>query len=316
MGYCHEASKGTDKGIYYQNLNLNDIYNDPTYLSRNSIEFDSVKERLKENGYIELHSGFMINLTFEGLLYYEKTYLSPYDYYYINIISIILEIFTSIEQGEIILENNILHLDTIQTELQENDYDLTKKTIFDILTFIKLKTTLAKNFNFKGIGYSEEVLIFRLDLPILTPKGRDFLEFHKTAKNILKNVRNDAKELLLEEYFEIFHLWKRKKWREIAIKMGSILECLITDFIEKNRESYRTQGLNPPNINSSFHEKLLFIIRNQLIGDPNDWNYVDSVIKDYRNLIHLYNVIDRHLTMNEEIINLLRPYFEKLIQLF
>ena len=53
LGYCHKASIGTDEGIFYQNLNLNDIYNDPAYLNKNSIEFDSVKERLKQNGYIQ-----------------------------------------------------------------------------------------------------------------------------------------------------------------------------------------------------------------------------------------------------------------------
>ncbi len=70
------------------------------------------------NIFLIIVRAYILNLTFKGLLYFEKTYLPPYNYHYINIISIILEIFTSVEQREIMLESNILHLDTIKTKLQ------------------------------------------------------------------------------------------------------------------------------------------------------------------------------------------------------
>ena len=235
LKYMHEKSLEEDKGINYEYFNLNQIYSDPAYTDKNSVEFDSTVKRLIENGYIEKNLVYYIFFTFEGLIYYEKNYLRPQDYYFINIFSIILEIFRKIEQKEINLINSILNLDYIKEEIQNNGFNVRKRKIYDILVFIELKGKLIQRIGFKGVGYSEELLIFRNDLPILTNKGRDFLELQKTAKMIFINVQSKAKKLLLNEYFEIFNLWKRKKWKDIAIKMGSILECLITDLFEKNK---------------------------------------------------------------------------------
>jgi hypothetical protein len=316
LKYMHEKSLEEDKGINYEYFNLNQIYDDPAYPNKNSVDFDIALERLKENGYIRKEAHNMIFFTFKGLIHYEENYLIPSNYYYINIFSIILDIFRRIEQREITLIKGVINLAQFEEELKNNEFFINKRKIYDILAFIELKGNLIQRIGFKGVGYSEELIIFRIDLPILTNKGRDFLNLHKTAKLVFQKVQPKSKRLLLEEYFEIFNLWKRKKWRDIAIKMGSILECLITDFFKQNEALYISEGLKPPGINNTFHEKLLFIKRNDLLGDPNDWNYVDNVMRDYRNLIHLYKVIDENLTIDETTINLLRPYFEKLIQLF
>ena len=177
---------------------------------------------------------------------------------------------------------------------------------------------------FNSLGFSGEKLIFFRTL-LLTTKGRKFLNYYQKLRNLFQSINdNFAKEILLEEYSEIESLRKREKWKDAVIKMGTILEYLITNyFIENDMEKeyeIRVRGRKKKIIPSEalFTQKLLFIIQYEIFENEtnNDWKIVESLIVDLRNYIHLQEYIKNRVRVNRDIFLQLYSVFDRLILLF
>lgn len=69
-------------------------------------------------------------------------------------------------------------------------------------------------------------------------------------------------------------------------------------------------------LNPDFHDRLIHIQENKLIGDPNDWFKADKLLRHYRNFIHPHLMLQKNLIVDEKTIRILKPIFEKLISLF
>ena len=80
--------------------------------------------------------------------------------------------------------------------------------------------------------YSDQERYFKftnLNRRILKKKGEEFLNYQLNLINLFINIRNDfEKALLLTEYNDIKLFYGLEKWKEVVIKMGSILEYLVT----------------------------------------------------------------------------------------
>jgi len=166
----------------------------------------------------------------------------------------------------------------------------------------------------------------------LKKKGEEFLNYQLNLMNLFTNIKDDfAKEIILEEYNEIEYLRKREKWRDAFIKMGSILEYLITNYIEENELDKDKNGkpkkveilirgkkrmINP--INAKFGEKISFIMQFKIFDMEynTDWNILDGLIMKLRNYIHLYQYIKDRAKVNKDMFDKFYPVFEKLILLF
>ncbi|MFW9881363.1 MAG: hypothetical protein ACFFG0_50510, partial [Candidatus Thorarchaeota archaeon] len=185
--------------------------------------------------------------------------------------------------------------------------------------------------NHECLSFSPEKLYFYYPLN-LTAKGKNYLTYHQKLKNLFSSIKDEfGKEILLEEYLEIENLRKRERWKDAVIKIGSILECLITFYIEQNKLDYDDNGniekkkihiagkeeLIKPS-NAVFSKKLAYIIQNTIFGieNNNDWMIVDSLIRDLRNLIHLQKYIRNKTKINKDLFDKLYPAFERLITLF
>ncbi len=167
---------------------------------------------------------------------------------------------------------------------------------------------------------------------LLTTKGREFLNYYQKLRYLFTTLHDKfAKEIILEEYNEIEYLRKREKWRDAFIKMGSILEYLITNYIDENKLDKDKNG-KPKTveilirgkkrminlINAKFGEKILFIMQFKIFDMEynSDWNILDGLIMKLRNYIHLYQYIKDRAIVNKDMFDKFYPVFERLILLF
>lgn len=108
---------------------------------------------------------------------------------------------------------------------------------------------------------------------------------------LLKN-----RDMLIEEHNTLEILIENRLWKDACIKIGSILEYLLTKWL-KNKSITSISHLKlkkPKNIDdASFYDKIQFYIENgsktysNEIGNITEWNIVNNIIRDYRNYIHL-----------------------------
>lgn len=139
------------------------------------------------------------------------------------------------------------------------------------------------------------------------------------------------KKLFLKNINEIEYLRKKEKWKDAFIKMGSILEFLITNYIEENKLDKNEEGkpirveiliggrrrsINP--VEAQFGEKISFILQHEIFDGEynNDWRIVDGLIRKLRNYIHLYQYIKDRTRVSKDLFDKLYNVFERLMLLF
>jgi len=137
------------------------------------------------------------------------------------------------------------------------------------------------------------------------------LEYNEKLKKLFRSISDlQIQRVLYDEYNDIKFLQMHEKWKDIAIKMGSILDFLTYDYFEQN------SIIIPNKSNPTFHDRLVFIRTQNLIGVPNDWFLADQILRDYRNFIHLQIMIKQNIKVDKATIDILQPIFEKIILLF
>ncbi len=173
--------------------------------------------------------------------------------------------------------------------------------------------------NFYGVV--DSFYFNKKDFLVLDDKGRKLISL-KTF-----NKFNINEELVLEEYNQLQLIIHIGIWKDACIKIGSILEYLITKWLEfKNIQnlmkfnSIKTVTLDRSNFVDKIHHYINKIgkLYNYEIGNEISWRITD-IIRDYRNDIHLQKYEKRLQTtgpLNEESFNLLFPAFEKIISYF
>jgi len=223
------------------------------------------------------------------------------------------------------------------------------KKLYELLEIVegeqKIRYIIHEMSDFTGIKFikrdiciysSKEGLIFygHEFLPLLTMEGRNFLEYQLKLNDLFKNLSdNYGREILLQEYENIKLLIEHEKWMDATIKIGSILEYAITDYFRKRRDEddeydltfikkYNKNGKplkgNVLDENTSFHKKLRFILEKEIFGREfnKDWNYVDMVIRNYRNFIHIDELVRNKIIFTKEMFEQIFPVFERLLLLF
>lgn len=92
--------------------------------------------------------------------------------------------------------------------------------------------------------------------------------------------------------------------------MGSILDYLTYEYFSQNKITI------PNKKRPNFHDRLLYIRQNNLLGNPNDWFIADQILRKYRNFIHLQEMINQNIVLDELTIKTIYPIFERLVLLF
>ena len=152
-----------------------------------------------------------------------------------------------------------------------------------------------------GIGYAKDVglIFFGEDEPFLTFGGLLFLDEHKPLyqRNFISN-----REMIIKENKELNILIENKLWKEACIKIGSILEYILTKWVEDKKiplSSLTKKKWVKKLKDVIFEEKINYYINtgaknyNFELGSITEWKIVKNVIKDYRNYIHLQKYEER-----------------------
>lgn len=313
---------------------FNEVKNDKIFESLSPRELKYWLNILENKKFIRLVEGLnkiQIEVKLEGLIHYEKFYSTDQDYYTSLTIDI-LNLLRRIEKEEIKLnlgtgnQVGILPFSIV--------FDLINRSENETASITYIIHEIDKKYS-NGVGWTDKKLIFFDEIePFVTKFGRDFLEYQLKLKNLFQNVFDDyGKEIILEEYKHIKNLISLNKWKDVAIKCGSILEYLLTDHFKKCKKedenydltfikSYDKQG-NPKKGNlldekTSFAQKIKFVLENEIFGRKfnSDWKFVYNVIRSYRNYIHITKLVKEKVVFTKEIIEQIYPIFERLITLF
>lgn len=339
LEYCYYTIlKSKD---YFHNFTIEELKEDKKFSTINENELLYWIEQLGTANLISIRSlprRFDFRMTLDGLIYIEKFFMKNQQ----NFISFTLDalkFLREVENEKIELYPGkgsqvgsypiLAFLDSIGSP-EESELQKLKFVINELSGGIHQKGESFVYWN--SFGFAGQKLVFFRTL-LLTPKGRAFLNYHLKLKNLFTSIDDEfGKEVLLDEYNEIENLRKRERWKDSFIKMGMILEYLITDYIERHKlEKDKTGERRKVEISisgkkkkslyldqASFGEKILFIIQYDVFGrdNNNDWVIVESLIRNYRNYIHLQKYIREKVRINKDIFDTFYPVFEKLILLF
>lgn len=338
LEYCYSAINSFED--YYHNFTIEEIKENIRFNGINENEIHYWIEQLSKANYIDirtLRDTFDFQISLEGLLFLEKYYMKEQQEF-ISLTVNVLNFLKRVENGKIKLSpgdgNQVgsfpipefLNIIECSEEAKQKKLEFVVNEISG-RTFRKGESFIYSN----SFGFGGNELIFFRTL-LLTSKGRAFLSYHQKFKNLFNSITDEfAKEILLDEYSEVENLRKRERWKDAIIKIGTILEYLITNYIEENNLDKDENGnLRKVEIiiggkkkkiipnQAEFGKKLAFIIQKEVFGreSNNEWKIVDGLIRNFRNYIHLQSYIKDRVEVNKDMFDTLYPVFEKLILLF
>ncbi|GAG67715.1 unnamed protein product [marine sediment metagenome] len=308
----------------FKNLSLGNEYGKKLLQIIDKLLKDNILELRSRDFYHDPEFKDTLSWGIEELLYYEKK-KPPFQREYTDLITGVLYLFNEIDNGRYILYENEIPFAQLSNILKK-DMDIN----IDHNRFYFISSDLSNKFctnRYMGFMAKTEQLRFRnLNGPILNSQGIKFLDYQLKVKNFFQNVLDPfGREILREEFEDIHELWGKKKWKDIAIKMGSILEYLITDFFERSEGKHsewiskdKTKPINLLSKNTKFSIKLSYVMQKEVFGTENnsDWKYVYNHIREYRNYVHLTKLVKEKITFNEKMIRQMYEVFERLIVLF
>lgn len=338
LEYCYSTIISLED--YYHNFTIVEINENIRFNGINVNEIHYWIEQLVKANYIDVRRfqyKFDFQITLEGLLFLEKYYMKEQQEF-ISLTVKVLDFLKRVENGKIKLGpgvGNQVGFFPIPEFLNiiECSEEAEQKKLSFVINEISGRT-LPKGESFiysNSFGLGGDKLIFFRTL-LFTAKGREFLSYHQKFKNLFNPITDEfAKEILLDEYNEVENLRKRERWKDSIIKIGTILEYLITNYIEENNLDKDENGnLRKVEIiiggkkkkiipsQAKFGEKLSFIIQKEVFGreSNNEWKIVDGLIRNFRNYIHLQSYIKDRVRINKDVFDTLYPVFERLIVLF
>ena len=278
--------------------------NDVMYAINQSVEKEYI-----EKAWIPTREDYVLSEKLVGILKQEKN-IAVTTHIFTDLMVKSLKVFRDVEIGNCQLVPGVgnqwgtLPNNKTFNRVSNEDYERIRFIIYEMSgIFIRAS----------ACGYSRKdgFIFFNKFEPILKKSGRDFLLYHTELKNLINKIQDlKSKEFLKEDYDTLQFLMEHKKWREVVIKMGSILDLLTYQFFLQN-------GIKiPNNKDPDFHARIIHIQKNQLIGDPNDWFRADQILRHYRNFIHPHLMLQKNLTVDQSTIKILEPIFQKLILLF
>lgn len=280
--------------------------NDVMYAINQSVEKEYI-----EKAWIPTREDYVLSVKLVGIIKNEKNNAGM-SQIFTDLMVKILKVFRDVEIGTFQLVSGVgnqwgtLPINKILNTLKisKEDYERIRFIIFEMSgKFIRSSACCYSS--------KEGIIFFKEFEPILKKSGRNFLIYHTKLKELFNEIQDlNSREFLKEDYDTLNFLMEHRKWRDVAIKMGSILDLLTYQFFLQN-------GITiPNNSNPDFHARIIHIQTNQLIGDPNDWFRADQILRHYRNFIHPHLMLQKNLTVDQNTIKILEPFFQKLILLF
>jgi len=300
------------------------------YSNYRSQEIKKAIERLYDSGKIIVHSikwfshdfflkDFSGHITEKGILEVEN-----YDFSDEKKNSVeIARFLEAVSEAE---ENNLRTSDIVE-KVKLKGSRKTKKMLISLLnTVIQVSCKAEKLTSHTGGTYSD-LYIYTSTSPI-TDYGYHVLELYERSTQLFKSQLITNQEMLRREYNSLQILINNQLWKDVCIKIGAILEYLLTKWLKSkgisqipNSRSKKLKGIGY----TSFKNKIIYYLGtarieyNNEIGDKTSWNIVKEVIREYRNCVHLEKYEDIIKTdgyLEKKDYEQLLPVFELILQYF
>ncbi|GAH43370.1 unnamed protein product [marine sediment metagenome] len=111
---------------------------------------------------------------------------------------------------------------------------MNNKEFYQFFVFLDHRTNLFKSIGSFGIQAQDDIKPYTKNKPILTPDGRKFLDSCRYASKLFEKIIDSMqKRILLEEYDELQKNIQQGSWKDACIKIGGILEYLLTKWLEE-----------------------------------------------------------------------------------
>ncbi len=226
----------------------------------------------------------------KGFIEREKDFTAPNTKIIIEILNHIDEMDDKITQAQVILQ---------QLEKKFPNYNV--KKVLD-----KMKNTLAN-----GIP---DILIGRdtlgnkiLPSISITQYGKEILQKYYETIDIFTNTPH--KQELLHENYMVFEMKQMGEFKDAIIKMGSIIEYVVYIWLSSNSHP----------VPSDFQGKLNFMEHHSRSTpkfpiSAGNWRIVNSLIRDYRNFIHLQKYFDDNISLSQRDFIQLSPIYQDILK--
>lgn len=297
------------------NQKLNTLMNTDPFENKTKVEIRFYLRKMESDGLIstfKVMNDEFIQPKLKGFLEYERD-INSSDKIFTMLLIKFIKFAKDIDDGKIKLNQG--------TGNQIGTYPYSK-----FLNRLKINKSQEKKMMFvrnesqkkyirNGIGYAHKDLIFfGEEEPFLTYSGQIFLDRHHPffKSHFITNL-----SLIRKEDDELRILVENNLWKDCCIKIGSILEYILTMWIN-------SKGVPIKNLNT-FQDKIDYYINtgaskyNQELGTITEWKVVKNVIKDYRNYVHLQKYeqrVNAYGYLGERDFSILFSGYRKLRELF
>lgn len=223
-------------------------------------------------------------------------------------------------------DEDSLHLDKIIPKINQKG---SIKSEEDLKNFISttIMHTCNVNKTTTGGGLYASLSVVNTTSPITDIGMKIVQDYIKKTKMFTSSIISN-RDMMLKEYEALDILIRNSLWKDACIKMGSILEYLLTKWLISKNITELTQSQNKMQISldrAFFYDKINYYIKEARkkykneIGNQIQWEIVDKVIREYRNCIHLQKyekiiAIDGYLDKND--FDLLYEPFTQIIDYF
>lgn len=292
---------------------------------KNNTNFNIARELLSQDGFLEGNFGNFgsppfLEITGEGLVYYEKAYIIPCDERkYTLLVSKLLTFLRDLGNNEYDIRKYIVdsdsRIDKVEIPLSDiedilkDDYNYELNGLKWKMLFFTSNRFLSKHImEINGIGIGNDKLSFHNPNSFcLNGKGYNFLNEVFLIEKFQKIGNIDGRNRVTQLYDDL-NVWiSKKRWVDVAINMGAIIEYCIDYYVEiKNLQEFFKKG----NLIKDFSIKLDKILQNPL-SSPDaifnskyraTWNRIQNVLRNWRNYIHISKLVKERSPLDEKSI--------------
>lgn len=290
---------------------------------KDAVKFLYNKGLIKAFGIKQLSYSFFLrqfsgHITDLGVLNIEKNDFYDENGYCIEIIRFLQVIDESDEDS--------IHLDKIIPRMIQKGSIKSEEDLKNIIS-TTIEYTCNVNKTMSGKELYAHMSVVNTTSPI-TDIGMNLIQDYIKKAKIFTNSILSNRDMVLKEYNALEILIRNQLWKDSCIKMGSILEYLLTKWLEsKNVPTiYHSQNKKQQPLDKAyFYDKIRFYIETARIkykneiGNQTQWEIVNKVIREYRNYIHLQKyekkiALDGYLDKND--FELLNKPFNQIVDYF
>lgn len=304
---------------------------------KNITNFNIARELLSQDGFLEGNFGDFgsppfLEITGEGLVYYEKAYIIPCDERkYTLLVSKLLTFLRDLGNNKYDIRKYIVdsdsRIDKVEISLSDiedilkDDYNYKLNGLKWKMLFFTSNRFVSKHImDINGIGIGNDKLSFHNPNSFcLNGKGYNFLNKVLFIEKFQKIGNIDGRNRVTQLYDDL-NVWiSKKRWVDVAINMGTIIEYCIDNYVEqKGKEKLQFFPKN-----DKFISKVNLILQNpKNISDhifkPQyraTWKRIQNVLRDWRNYIHISKLVKERSPLDEKSIKNFYADFELTLNL-